>query len=457
MALDPNIALQTKLPTFDSPLTQYAQVSAIQNAQNQNQLAQYTISKAQRGDADELAIRNLLTGAGGDLEAGKNALYKGGFYKQAQEMGKSQLEQDKAKSEIGKNNAAAGKSNQETSAAKRTQAIQDMTSFETPADALASLQHHAQQGSIDPQQAQLMAKNIPTDPAQFAQWQMGMLRKLMAPKDQVALTTPDANAQLSAQTSRSNNAANVGATVRGQDMSQGTAIRGQNLADSRSREANANGKVPTGYRANADGSLSFIPGGPADPAAKASGPATEDERKAAGWVSQAENAYKNMLGVMFEKDGKTLSKSTSPGTLENSAQSLGLGQAANWLRSPDRQKFVQGSSSLSEALLRAATGAGVNKDEAKQKIEELTPVYGDSDAVREQKLAAIPVFIESLKQRAGRALPKDIDLTKVKPGTGDFETVMADARRIGELRNKPRQTPTADGSPKPSLDDIFGK
>jgi hypothetical protein len=45
------------------------------------------------------------------------------------------------------------------------------------------------------------------------------------------------------------------------------------------------------------------------------------------------------------------------------------------MRGADRQKFMQGSSSLSEALLRAATGAGVNKDEAAQKIQELTPVF----------------------------------------------------------------------------------
>jgi hypothetical protein len=62
---------------------------------------------------------------------------------------------------------------------------------------------------------------------------------------------------------------------------------------------------------------------------------------------------------------------------------------------------MQGASSMSEALLRAATGAGVNKDEALQKVRELTPQIGDSDAVIAQKEAAIPLYIESLKMRAG--------------------------------------------------------
>jgi hypothetical protein len=83
---------------------------------------------------------------------------------------------------------------------------------------------------------------------------------------------------------------------------------------------------------------------------------------------------------------------------------IGEGSAA-LARSTDRQKFRQAASSLSEALLRAATGAGVNQDEAKQKLEELTPLFTDDDDTRKQKLAAIPVYLDSLKSRAGRAAP----------------------------------------------------
>jgi len=75
----------------------------------------------------------------------------------------------------------------------------------------------------------------------------------------------------------------------------------------------------------------------------------------------------------------------------------------NVVRGKTRQKFAQAASSLSEALLRAATGAGVNEHEARQKVEELTPVYGDLPEVREQKRAAIPMYLKSLEARAGRA------------------------------------------------------
>lgn len=136
------------------------------------------------------------------------------------------------------------------------------------------------------------------------------------------------------------------------------------------------------------------------------GVATEDERKAAGWLAQATNAYNNMLGAMYTKEGKTTG-AEKPGVIESALGTLpfiGEGSAA-LARGTDRQKFTQAASSLSEALLRAATGAGVNRDEAKQKLEELTPLFTDDADTRKQKLEAIPVYLESLKARAGRAAP----------------------------------------------------
>lgn len=158
------------------------------------------------------------------------------------------------------------------------------------------------------------------------------------------------------------------------------------------------------------GTFTALPGLPAG------SKASEDERKAAGWVSQAENAWKNMQNVMYAKDanGKTIMQNKTPvldnavvrpGTLESMFSSIGMDETANTVRNPNRQRFVQGASSMAEAMLRAATGAGINAFEAKQKADELTPRIGDSQAVIDQKMAAIPVYIESLKTRAGRALP----------------------------------------------------
>lgn len=165
------------------------------------------------------------------------------------------------------------------------------------------------------------------------------------------------------------------------------------------------------------------PGGrPAGGASGATGAAavktTEDERKAAGWLGQATRALENMDAVMYQRDkagnimraanGQPLmSGADTPGFLERYSPSDEL---ANWSMNPDRQRYSNAAGSLSEALLRAATGAGINESEAKQKVVELTPQRGDSLAVREQKMAGARGYLEDLRLRAGRALPAADDV-----------------------------------------------
>jgi hypothetical protein len=56
MALDPNISLNVKGIELANPLAQYGQIAQIQNAQNQNALAQYQLSSAQRSDLAQNAL-----------------------------------------------------------------------------------------------------------------------------------------------------------------------------------------------------------------------------------------------------------------------------------------------------------------------------------------------------------------------------------------------------------------
>jgi hypothetical protein len=56
MAIDPNISLGVKQIELANPLAQYGQIAAIQNAQNQNALAQYQLSSAQRADLAQNAL-----------------------------------------------------------------------------------------------------------------------------------------------------------------------------------------------------------------------------------------------------------------------------------------------------------------------------------------------------------------------------------------------------------------
>lgn len=167
---------------------------------------------------------------------------------------------------------------------------------------------------------------------------------------------------------------------------------------------------PSGYMWAEDGvSLQFRPGGPADPAAAKRNTPTEDERKGAGWLAQATNAYDNMLKAVSEDP-----KASDPGFWETVLPA----STAGYAQSAPRQKFTQAASSFAEAALRAATGAGVNKDEAAQKVKELTPQYFDTPELKKQKFDSMKIYLESLQERAGRAVPEGYSIPEAKaPGS----------------------------------------
>jgi len=185
--------------------------------------------------------------------------------------------------------------------------------------------------------------------------------------------------------------------------SNATAVRGQNISRQNAIDALA---TPT-YNQEAGGFITrptaSSPGGKFTPlSGSTKGPKlTEDQGKATGWLVQAENAFANMKAATAANPS-----AAKPGINDIIGAIPGVSGGANLLRGEDRQKFLQGASSLSESLLRAATGAGVNKEEALQKQRELTPQIGDSDAVIKQKMDSIPLYIDSLKVRAGAGAPK---------------------------------------------------
>jgi hypothetical protein len=419
MPIDTSMYGNIKPFQVDSPLNALAQVSQVQNAQNQNALAQYTINKAKREDSDTLEVRNALMDTNGDYKAAANALMQRGLYKPAMEIGKAQLEQDKTKSEILKNNASAGETNTKTLNLKLQQHKDMLGPVNDPQSAAAwvtSIYNDPDLGAMMKRtgaSAEDLIAKIPTDPAEFQTWKM---QSSLSADKLIEYTTPNANTvasnktslmttKMNNDTSRANNAATVAAT-----------LSGQNKADARAREAN---NAPE-YKQDADGNWIALPkkiaagasivaqpvfGSDGKPLAGGS-KMTEDQGKATGWLVQAENAFNNMNNAV--KNKPSAAKPGFPDVVAG-IPSMGIGGAVgNMMRGTDRQKFMQGSSSLSESLLRAATGAGVNKDEAAQKVRELTPVFGDSDENISQKMAAIPLYIESLKVRAGPGAKKAV-------------------------------------------------
>jgi hypothetical protein len=177
---------------------------------------------------------------------------------------------------------------------------------------------------------------------------------------------------------------------------------------------------------NNRGGVLPVPGFKPAPNAAATKDPTEDQSKAAGWLAQALNAYNNAEDVLTKNPG---ADKPNVGADVLGALPLVGGAARNAALTPAQQKYQQAMSSFSEAALRAATGAGVTESEARQKIRELTPQIGDSAEVREQKRSSLMVYLDSLKQRAGRAAT-GVDLAR--PSGAVPEDIAAILQRHGK-------------------------
>jgi hypothetical protein len=243
---------------------------------------------------------------------------------------------------------------------------------------------------------------LPDDPQSLSDWSKSLVAQTMKAHEVMGFLQPTADNKLDNDTSRANAQLSTNTSIRGQDIT----MRGQDLTNSLGRDR-LNVDALNHVSTNAENARYHDIQGKnfqdnlalerQKAAMTGTGKAaSEDERKGAAWLSQADNAYKNMLSAM-----KTYPGADSPGILETIAPDALKGAT----QGTGRQLFTQAASSLSEALLRAATGAGVNRDEAIQKIREITPEYFDGAERRKQKLDSIPVYLESLKTRAGRAAP----------------------------------------------------
>ena len=108
MALDPNIALGVRPMEVANPLAQYGQVAQIQNAQNQNAMAQYQLATAQREQESVNALNKAYAAAYDpktgqiDVNALRQTLAGGGFGSKLPSVEKSLLELGKLKTETQK-------------------------------------------------------------------------------------------------------------------------------------------------------------------------------------------------------------------------------------------------------------------------------------------------------------------------------------------------------------------
>ena len=268
MALDPSIILQARGVQLDSPLDSYNKLAQVQQARNQNRLADMTFADSQRERAGENSLSQLLADgkSGDDVVRGLASQGYGArglaYGKQFQDQRKTAAEIDAKTADVGKTKADTGKSLQETAMHQFEIAGQLANAWVnnpgvTKAQIQSGLNAAAHSGVISQQVAQAKLDELATigdDPKSLNGWANGVMAQVMKAKDAMAYIKPDANAVLTANTSRENTKYSADSSARSArerlafDKSKEEGNAPSDLSES-SVDAIGQGrmKAPTGY------------------------------------------------------------------------------------------------------------------------------------------------------------------------------------------------------------------
>ena len=202
--LNPNIILGIQRPKFTSPQEMYAQKAQFDQNELNSRLGNMKMQafEQERNDANQL--RSVYSKFGADTAANTNALYQAGLGKEAGAYSKSQAEASKLKID-----------------GEKAQLEKALKVFEVSGQIMSGVSDQATWDRARQQTAEAFgpeaAAKLPAqyDPAEVARktsQALSVKEQLEQKWKAMAYTTPDANARLSADTSRSNNAASVGAS-----------------------------------------------------------------------------------------------------------------------------------------------------------------------------------------------------------------------------------------------------
>jgi hypothetical protein len=363
------------------------------------------LAAVRQAAADDKTYRAVAMEAGGDQNALVKALLSKGLVKQAQAAQTSGLGNKKTVAEINNLEAGAGNKNADTEAKKQElrmkkyeQALKDIAGFQTPEEAAISLKAHMDAGDVDPVRGQTMLQSIPQDPSKFAAWQLGMLRNIMAAKDQVALVQPDANTvannttsrannTATNETSRANNAATVAATQRGQDMEKTKLVQSDN------------GPLVVNMHTGQGKSVLGTDGQQLPGVTK---PLNDSQSKALLFGTRMQQAHKVL--DQLSKEGTT---SSVPGS-----RAPIVGGAITAMSSANQQMLDQAKRDFMTAVLRRESGASISTGEFETADKQYFPQIGDSKAViaqkaRNRKLAIDGILAEVPEKQRGSITPAE--------------------------------------------------
>jgi hypothetical protein len=199
MALDPNISLgvrpiQLEMP---NPLAQYGQIAQIQNAQNQNQLAQYQLGAAQRAEATQNVLANAYSQSidpdTGTINYNKltGLLAKGGGGSQIPGIEKTRREIEAAALTAKKTQGEIEKDQFKLTQDKLNYGLKSLGDSPTPQDAIKKLNDGVTKGYFDFSTVAAEAQKLQSmTPEQYREYRIEKVLGLVDAKDKLGFMLP---------------------------------------------------------------------------------------------------------------------------------------------------------------------------------------------------------------------------------------------------------------------------
>jgi len=202
MALDPNIALGIRPMELANPLAQYGQIAQIQNAQNQNALAQYQLGSAQRQEATQNALSDAYKSAF-NPDTGKideQALIKGLAARNAghliPDIQAKLLTTQKEQGLIGKTKVETESAQFKLANDKLKHGLESLTSAPTPQDAIEKLNDGVTKGFFDMKTASAEALKLQNmTPQDYQKYRIEKILGLVDNKDRLTAMLPKVHRQ----------------------------------------------------------------------------------------------------------------------------------------------------------------------------------------------------------------------------------------------------------------------
>jgi hypothetical protein len=460
MPIDASIPLQARGVQLDNPLEVQGRALQLRNLATQQQTQQMAMEQAQRTQQQEAQLNDLYRGnVNPDGTVNRQGLVQGaaqaGLGSRIPGIQKGLLEADKAQADVGHVGAQTSKLQFETAKAKLDMSGAALNSLlsrpdVTHDDVLQTITSLVQQGVVAPDQGAQMARSMPGNPAQLRPFLMQKGLEVMDASKRMDLLTPKTSIQNmggSDQVFSTNQL--TGQVTPGQSFARSqspdsiannaTAMRGQNMVDSRSREATAAtmGKPfevtgpdgqPMLVQQDRSGKITPVQGfGPKAGAATLN----KEQSDALTFGSRMKVADKIMQDMAAQGVDRG---SVIKGALESVPLVGGaLGGVANATVASDKQQQVeQAQRDFVNAVLRRESGAAISSGEFDSAAKQYFPRVGDSAAVIQQKaqnrqlatrglMAAVPASQRNLLDTAAAApggVPADIAAILSKHGGG---------------------------------------